>query len=140
MSTLSEPLATSIKSAAATAPAAAATAAAAKAASAAGGSGGGPAAAADPSPTSAWAVATSDVDVDEPGSGSGPTTPPIDVEDALDEIGGLGKYQLIHFMILGLYWFCNVGTLLAVFANPPWCELCRSSPAYASARLPATQE
>jgi hypothetical protein len=45
----------------------------------------------------------------------------IDIEDLLDDIGGLGWYQLRHFAILGFFWFANFATLSSVFMNGPFC-------------------
>lgn len=47
----------------------------------------------------------------------------LDIEDVLDEIGGLGRYQVVHFTLLGWFWFWNFGTLTSVFANGPFCAV-----------------
>jgi hypothetical protein len=45
----------------------------------------------------------------------------VEVEDALDLIGGLGWYQFRHIGLLSFFWFFNVGTSMSVFVNSPWC-------------------
>jgi hypothetical protein len=53
------------------------------------------------------------------------STPPraLDIEDALDEIGGVGRYQLWHFFILGSFWFWNFGASSSTLANGPYCAV-----------------
>lgn len=45
----------------------------------------------------------------------------VDIEDALDKIGGFGLYQWLHCFPLVLFWMMNVGTLVSVYGNSPWC-------------------
>ena len=59
-----------------------------------------------------------DIEVDE---ARPPAREPMEVEDALDEIGGLSWYQLRHIGLLSFFWFFNAGTTMSLFANTPWC-------------------
>jgi len=45
-----------------------------------------------------------DIEVDE---GGAPAREPMEVEDALDELGGLSWYQLRHIGLLSIFWFFN---------------------------------
>ena len=41
----------------------------------------------------------------------------LDVEDALDRLGGLGRFQAVHILSCGIFWFANPAVLFSVFAN-----------------------
>ena len=43
----------------------------------------------------------------------------LDVEDALDRIGGVSWFQLVHFCACGVFWFAQPGVLFSIFANAP---------------------
>ena len=43
----------------------------------------------------------------------------LDVEDALDRIGGVSYFQIVHFFSCGLFWFAQPGVLFSIFANGP---------------------
>ena len=43
----------------------------------------------------------------------------LDIEDALDRIGGVSWFQLVHFCACGVFWFSQPGVLISVFANGP---------------------
>ena len=45
----------------------------------------------------------------------------VDIEDVLDKVGGLGRYQWGHLLLCAGFWFANVGTPISLFANSPWC-------------------
>jgi MFS family permease len=43
----------------------------------------------------------------------------LEIEDALDRLGGIGKFQLIQFFFAGMFWFLSPSILFSVFANGP---------------------
>ena len=45
----------------------------------------------------------------------------VDIEDVLDKVGGLGRYQWGHLVLCAGFWFANVGTPISLFVNSPWC-------------------
>lgn len=61
----------------------------------------------------------SDVDADGPPPPQQQKKDVLDVEDAMDRLGGIGKFQLIHFFACGLFWFAQPGVLFSIFANGP---------------------
>ena len=65
-------------------------------------------------------VLTEDVDVDTPAPAARAASKQLDVEDALDQVGGLGKYQIGHFLACGVFWFAQSGILVSVFVNTAW--------------------
>ena len=67
-----------------------------------------------------------DVDIDPVGSpaarrgsltGTGKDV--LEVEDALDRLGGVSWFQLKHFCSCGIFWFIQPGVLFSIFANGP---------------------
>eukprot|EP01044_Picomonas_judraskeda_P005341 COSAG03_NODE_500_length_7408_cov_13.957587_6_plen_510_part_00 len=56
-----------------------------------------------------------------PGAPPGAVDYRVDIEDALDQIGGFGKYQIQCCLTLVLFWALNTGTPISVFVNSPWC-------------------
>eukprot|EP01051_Picozoa_sp_SAG22_P010599 SAG22_NODE_961_length_6285_cov_20.669091_3_plen_666_part_00 len=73
-----------------------------------------------------------DVDADAGGPGAPAAGQPkkdvLDIEDAMDRLGGIGRFQLIHFASCGMFWFWQPGVLFSVFANGP----CRGGEAQCS--------
>eukprot|EP01048_Picozoa_sp_COSAG05_P033250 COSAG05_NODE_13221_length_438_cov_0.598820_1_plen_117_part_10 len=43
----------------------------------------------------------------------------LDIEDALDRVGGVGKFQCIQFFFAGMFWFLSPSILYSVFSNGP---------------------
>jgi hypothetical protein len=43
----------------------------------------------------------------------------LEIEDALDRVGGVGKFQLYQFFFAGMFWFLSPSILFSVFANGP---------------------
>ena len=43
----------------------------------------------------------------------------LEVEDALDRVGGVGCFQLVQFWFAGMFWFLSPSILFSVFANGP---------------------
>ena len=43
----------------------------------------------------------------------------LEVEDALDRLGGVGRFQLYQFFFAGMFWFLSPSILFSVFANGP---------------------
>lgn len=43
----------------------------------------------------------------------------LDIEDALDRIGGVSWFQLVHFCACGVFWFSQPSVLFSIFANGP---------------------
>eukprot|EP01047_Picozoa_sp_COSAG01_P013896 COSAG01_NODE_664_length_14417_cov_18.499022_12_plen_438_part_00 len=95
-----------------------------------------------------------DVDVDTPappsllaavserrGSLTGTGRDVLEVEDAMDRLGGIGRYQIIHFAACGVFWFAQPGVLFSLFANGP-CrragDVCALAPDYEPPEPPGT--
>lgn len=64
-------------------------------------------------------ILTEDIDVDTPAPAPHRGRE-LDIEDALDEVGGLGRYQIGHFLACGIFWFAQSGILVSVFVNTAW--------------------
>eukprot|EP01048_Picozoa_sp_COSAG05_P008608 COSAG05_NODE_663_length_8031_cov_8.938225_4_plen_437_part_00 len=65
-----------------------------------------------------------DVDAEQPetarrGSLTGTGKDVLEIEDALDRLGGVSWFQLVHFTSTGIFWFIQPGVLFAIFANGP---------------------
>lgn len=43
----------------------------------------------------------------------------LDIEDALDRVGGVGKFQFVQFFFAGMFWFLSPSILYSVFTNTP---------------------
>ena len=43
----------------------------------------------------------------------------LEIEDALDRLGGVSWFQLVQFLSCGVFWFANPGVNFSVFANAP---------------------
>ena len=70
----------------------------------------------------------SDIDVDAEqagapaprrGSLTGAGKDVLEIEDALDRLGGVSWFQLTHFASCGVFWFAQPGVLFSIFANGP---------------------